>query len=47
MDALTLNEVIESLKIYEDKLRDRQSRRDEKALLVKALHKLKKNEQSL
>lgn len=44
LDVLTLDEAITSQKIHEDKLKDRQSRRQEKALLAKALEKLKKSE---
>ena len=41
---LTLDEVLGSLKIHEDKLKDRSVKREEKALLARALGKLKKKE---
>ena len=44
IDNLTLNEVLGSLKIHEDKLKDRSLKGEEKALLARALGKLKKKE---
>ena len=44
VDNLTLDEVLGSLTIHEDKLKDRSMKREEKALLVRALGKLKKKE---
>ena len=44
VDNLTLYEVLGSLKIHEDKLKDRSVKRKEKALLARALGKLKKKE---
>ena len=44
VDNLTLDEVRRSLKIHEDKLKDRSAKREEKALLARALGKLKKKE---
>ena len=40
VDNLTLYEVLGSLKIHEDKLKDRSVKREEKALLAQALGKL-------
>ena len=44
VNSLTLDEVLGSLKIHEDKLKDRSVKREEKALLAWALGKLKKKE---
>ena len=44
VDNLTLDAVLRSLKIHEDKLKDRSVKREEKALLARALGKLKKKE---
>ena len=43
-DNLTLDEVLGSQKIHEDKLKDRFAKREEKSLLARALGKLKKKE---
>ena len=44
VDNLTVDEVLGSLKIHEDKLKDRFVKREEKALIARALGKLKKKE---
>ena len=46
MDSMSLEEAIGSLKIYEEKLRDREARREEQLLLSKAAGKQKKYEES-
>ena len=43
IDNLTLD-VLGSLKIHEDKLNDRSTKREEKAILARALGKLKRKE---
>ncbi|CAA6674327.1 unnamed protein product [Spirodela intermedia] len=43
-DSLTLDEVIGSLKINEDKLKDRSTKTEEKALLTRAFGKSEKKE---
>ena len=45
-DSMSLEEAIGSLKIYEEKLRDREARREEQLLLSKAARKQKKYEES-
>ena len=46
MDSMSLEEAIRSLKIYEEKLRDREARREEQLLLSKSAGKQKKYEES-
>ena len=46
MDSMSLEEAIGSLKIYEEKLRDQEARREEQLLLSKAAGKQKKYEES-
>ena len=46
MDSMSLEEAIGSLKIYEEKLQDREARREEQLLLSKAAGKQKKYEES-
>ena len=46
MDSMSLEEAIGSLKIYKEKLRDREARREEQLLLSKATGKPKKYEES-
>ena len=40
----TLDEVVGSLKIHEDKMNDRSAKREAKALLARALGKMKKKD---
>ncbi|XP_078444223.1 uncharacterized protein LOC144713503 [Wolffia australiana] len=44
MESMTLEEAVGSLKIHEDKLKDRQSRREEQVLLARAIRKGKKKD---